>query len=50
MQSSVPWATIFSSTGTAPSYEIRPDRHPEQGPVWEHVFENLEHVIARFRW
>lgn len=31
-----------------PSYEIHPDKHPEQGPVWEHVYENLEHVIARF--
>lgn len=31
-----------------PAYEIHPDRHPEQGPVWEHVYENLEHVIARF--
>lgn len=31
-----------------PSYEISPERHPEQGPVWEHVFENLDAVIARF--
>jgi heterodisulfide reductase subunit C len=31
-----------------PSYEIHPDKHPEQGPVWEHVYKNLEHIIARF--
>jgi len=31
-----------------PSYDIRPERHPEQGPVWKHIFENLKHVIARF--
>ncbi|MDT8401940.1 MAG: 4Fe-4S dicluster domain-containing protein [Bacteroidales bacterium] len=31
-----------------PAYKVDPDRHPEQGPVWEHVIENLEHVIARF--
>lgn len=30
------------------SYAVDPDKHPEQGPVWEHVYQNLEHVIARF--
>jgi len=30
------------------SYAVDPDMHPEQGPVWEHVYKNLEHVIARF--
>lgn len=30
-----------------PGYDIRPDRHPEQGPVWEHIYENMEHFIAR---
>ncbi len=30
------------------SYVVDPEFHPEQGPVWEHVYENLEHVIARF--
>ena len=31
-----------------PAYEILPGKHPEQGPVWKHIFDNLEHVIARF--
>lgn len=30
------------------SYLVDPEKHPEQGPVWKHVYENLEHVIARF--
>ncbi len=30
-----------------PSYDVEPERHPEQGPVWEHIYENLEHFIAR---
>ena len=31
-----------------PAYKVDPAKHPEQGPVWEHIYENLEHVIARF--
>jgi len=30
------------------SYLVDPEKHPEQGPVWQHVYENLEHIIARF--
>ena len=30
------------------SYVVDPEKHPEQGPVWEHYYENLEHVVARF--
>ncbi|MEA1886756.1 MAG: 4Fe-4S dicluster domain-containing protein [Bacteroidota bacterium] len=30
-----------------PSYAVDPAKHPEQGPVWEHIYNNLEHVIAR---
>jgi ferredoxin len=30
-----------------PAYAVDPDKHPEQGPVWEHIYNNLEHMIAR---
>lgn len=29
------------------SYLVSPEGHPEQGPVWEHFYNNLEHVLAR---
>lgn len=29
------------------AYAVHPDLHPEQGPVWEHAFENLEAYFAR---
>ena len=30
-----------------PAY-VKPERHPEQGPVWEWVYNNLEAVYDRF--
>ncbi|MBE0674065.1 MAG: 4Fe-4S dicluster domain-containing protein [Bacteroidales bacterium] len=29
------------------AYAVHPDLHPEQGPVWEHAFENLGAFFAR---
>lgn len=29
------------------SYAIDPKAHPEQGPIWEHYYENLADVVAR---
>jgi heterodisulfide reductase subunit C len=29
------------------AYAVHPDLHPEQGPAWEHAFENLEAFFAR---
>jgi len=29
------------------SYLVSPEGHPEQGPVWEHFYNNLEHVLSR---
>lgn len=29
------------------AYAVHPDLHPEQGPVWEHAFANLEAFYAR---
>ena len=29
------------------SYLVSPENHPEQGPVWEHVYNNLGDVLAR---
>jgi len=29
------------------AYAVHPDLHPEQGPVWEHAFANLEDYYAR---
>lgn len=29
------------------AYVVHPDLHPEQGPVWEHAFKNLEAFFAR---
>lgn len=29
------------------AYAVHPDLHPEQGPVWEHAFENLGAFYAR---
>ena len=29
------------------SYAVIPELHPEQGPVWDHYFNNLESIIAR---
>jgi heterodisulfide reductase subunit C len=30
------------------SFVVLPELHPEQGPVWEHYFKNLDSIIARF--
>jgi heterodisulfide reductase subunit C len=29
------------------AYVVHPDLHPEQGPMWDHAFENLEAFFAR---
>lgn len=29
------------------AYAVHPDLHPEQGPVWEHAYENMEAYFAR---
>lgn len=29
------------------SYTVHPELHPEQGPVWEHVYNNMESFFSR---
>lgn len=29
------------------TYNVDPDLHPEQGPVWRHFYENLERILPR---
>jgi heterodisulfide reductase subunit C1 len=29
------------------AFAVHPDLHPEQGPIWEHAFENLDAFFAR---
>ena len=31
-----------------PAYAIDPEKHPEQGPVWEHFFNYLDEILPRF--
>ena len=30
-----------------PTYAVDPKMHPEQGPIWEHIFNNIDDVMDR---